>query len=364
MPGGDFVTHYRFYRNHYWGYVAEREVLLMAKLGDICTKESSSIAQNELVNCNGIYPIYGASGLIKNVDFYKQENPYIAVVKDGAGVGRVMSPVYDGKVMPVSFEDEYGTIDVFMLPFLKPANVRRYYPDEEISSYTDTIRVAINNMKIDTANRNVLITHQFVTGALRSESEDISVGGSDNVDASVFNDFDYVALGHIHRPQNIGSETVRYSGTPLKYSFSEASHQKSVTVIELAEKSNVSVQTVALKPQHDLREIKGTYMELTAKSNYEDTNIDDYLHITLTDEDDIPNAIGNLRVIYPNLMKLDYDNKRTRSNMQIDGTEEVESKTPLELFSEFYEKQNNQLMSEDQLRFSQRLIEKIWEDEA
>lgn len=276
-----------------------------------------------------------------------------------------MSPVYNGKVLPISVKDEYGIIDIYMLPFIKPANVRRFYPDEKILSYTDAMKVALKeSIELNSNNRNVLITHQFVTGALRSESEDISVGGSDNIDVSVFDAFDYVALGHIHKPQKIGKETVRYSGTPLKYSFSEVNHEKSVTVLELLEKGNINIDTIPLIPKRDLREVKGTYLEITARSNYEKTNTEDYMHITLTDEEDIPDAIGKLRVIYPNLMKLDYDNMRTRSSDTLIESEDVEKKSPLELFSEFYEKQNNQEMHEDQQRLIEGLIESIWEDRA
>ena len=278
--------------------------------------------------------------------------------------GIYMSPVYCGAVESVVAQDEYGAVNIYLLPFIKPAHVRRYFPEEEIATYTDALQVATQNMHIDTAARNVLITHQFVTGATRSESEEISVGGTDNVDASVFDDFDYVALGHIHGPQHIGRETLRYCGTPLKYSASEAAHQKSVTVVELREKGNVSVRTVPLTPKHDLRKLRGSYMELTARQSYEGTATDDYLYITLTDEEEIPNAIGKLRAIYPNVMALDYDNKRTRQMSHVDAAEAAEQKSPLELFAEFYEKQNRQPMSEEQQHFAQGLIEKIWEGEA
>lgn len=274
------------------------------------------------------------------------------------------SPVYDGTVTRVNLEDEYGTVSVYMLPFIKPAHVRRFFPEEEILSYTDAVAAALSGIPKDSPERKVLITHQFVTGASRSESEEISVGGSDNVDATAFDGFDYVALGHIHGPQNIGAAgTVRYCGTPLKYSFSEAGHEKSVTVAELLEKGNVSVRTVPLTPRHDLRRIRGTYMELTAKSSYEGTRTDDYLQITLTDEEDIPDAVGRLRVIYPNLMKLEYDNRRTRAGMDQELTGTERQQTPLELFAEFYEKQNHQPMSEKQQAFVEELIEKIWEEE-
>ena len=276
-----------------------------------------------------------------------------------------MSPVYDGRIEPVTLQDEYGDVSFYMLPFVKPANVRRFFEDTEITSYTDAMRCVIDSMGIDTGKRNVLITHQFVTGASRTESEEVSVGGTDNVDASVFEGFDYVALGHIHRPQNCGNGRIRYCGTPLKYSFSEAKDKKSVTIVELGSKGEVLYREKELVPRRDLVELKGKYADLTLRSFYEGTTWqEDYTHITLTDEDDIPDAIGKLRTVYKHLMVLDYDNKRTRSGRIIEGDEEVERKSPYELFTEFYELQNNRPVSEDQSGYLRDLIEKIWEDET
>lgn len=282
-------------------------------------------------------------------------------IMDASGVH--MSPVYSGDIAPISLEDKFGTVNVYMLPFIKPAHVRRY-AEEEINSYNEAVKFVISRLNINPANRNVLVTHQFVTGALRSESEEISVGGSDNIDADVFNQFDYVALGHIHSPQISSSNNIRYCGTPLKYSFSEANDQKSVTVVEFLEKGKVSYKTVDLIPLHDLVELKGTYEELTLKAFYENTTWqEDYTHITLTDEEDIPDVIGKLRAVYHRLMKLDYDNKRTRSNTEISGASDIESKSPLELFSDFYKLQNNQPMNPEQFEYMRALIEKTWEGE-
>jgi len=272
-----------------------------------------------------------------------------------------ISPVYSGETQPVTLSDEHGEVKFWLLPFVKPAHVKRYFPDDGIESYTDAIRVAIAHMGVDAASRNVLLTHQFVTGAATCESEEISVGGSDNVDASVLADFDYVALGHIHGPQNIGSSRVRYCGTPLKYSFSEAGHYKSVTVVELGAKGDLNLRTVPLVPRRDLREIRGTFAELTDKAYYSAQTADDYLHITLTDEEDVPEAMGRLRIIYPNLMKLTYDNTRTRTNQIVGSAEDVKCKSPLELFEELYETQNNQSMSAEQRAFALELIESIQE---
>lgn len=273
-----------------------------------------------------------------------------------------MSQVYNGKNDLVELNDKYGKVNFYMLPFVKPSNVRRFFEDEEINTYTDAVRVAVSHMNVNKKARNVIITHQFVTGAQRSEPETIAVGGTDNVDSYVFDDFDYVALGHIHGPQNVGKNTVRYCGTPLKYSFSEISHKKSVTVVEMKEKGNVKVSTVELTPKLDMREIKGTYEELTFKKNYENTNTEDYLHIILTDEEDVADAVAKLRCVYPNLMKLDYDNTRTRNSLALTQAEETEKKSDTELLSEFFEKQNGKPLSDEQLEYAANLFEQIKEE--
>ena len=300
-------------------------------------------------------PVYAISG---NHDSAIRFADHGALVES---TGIHLSPVYDGNVKKYTVNDSEGPVNIYLLPFIKPAVVRNIFPDEEIKDYTDACRVAVEKMDVNTAERNILVAHQFVTGAERCDSEDIMVGGLDNVNASIFDDFDYVALGHIHGKQKIGRETLRYCGTPLKYSFSEKDHKKSVTIVEMGKKGAVTISEVPLVPKHDLREIRGTYEELTLKKNYEGTATDDYIHAVLTDEDDVPDAVGKLRVIYPNLMKLSYDNKRTASQQEITDVEDIEKKSPLELFSEFFEKQNNQEMSDEQRKYVQECIESIWE---
>ena len=270
--------------------------------------------------------------------------------------------VYNGVLAPLTLRDEYGSVDLYLLPFLRPVQVRRFFPESEIVTYTEAMAAVLGAADIDKTHRNVLVTHQFVTGAQTCDSEELSVGGTDNVDVSVFDDFDYVALGHIHGPQKIGRETVRYCGTPLKYSFSEVGHKKSVTVVELAEKGSVAIRTVPLVPKRDMSELRGAYNELMLRENYEGKPFrNDYLRITLTDEEDIPNAVNNLRTVYPYIMRLDYDNRRTRTESHVDGAEQVERKRPLTLFEEFYESQNGQPMSEEQRSFAKQLMERIWE---
>ncbi|SDB21130.1 exonuclease SbcCD subunit D [Eubacterium oxidoreducens] len=281
-------------------------------------------------------------------ELIKESNIYIA-------------PAYDGNAQCFTLGEKDAPINLYLLPFIKPIVMRHLFPEraEEIKDYTDACRLAIEMMQVDEHACNVLVAHQFVTGAWRSESEEISVGGIDNIDASVFEPFDYVALGHIHGPQQVGRASIRYCGTPLKYSFSEVNHKKSVTLVEIIPGKEPKIDEILLSPKHDMREIKGTFEQLMMKENYEGTSTQDYIHAILTDEDEVPNALAKLRVIYPNIMKLTYDNNRTRENKIMKDTVDVEHKSELELFEEFFAMQNNIPMSDKQRELARELIEKL-----
>lgn len=279
------------------------------------------------------------------------------------GGGVYIAPAYNGTVEPVVLNDAFGELAIYMLPFIKPVNVRRYYEDENIESYDDAVRKVVEHMNIDKSKRNILLSHQFVTGALRSDSEEIHVGGSDNISSEIYAPFDYAALGHIHRAQHVGKEHIRYCGTPLKYSFSEINHIKSASLVELREKGRIQIRERELLPLHDMRELKGSYMELTARGFYKDFNTEDYFRIILTDEEDVPDAVGRLRTVYPNLMQIDYDNSRTRREQSIEDIDRAENLSPMELFEQFFEKQNNRKMSEEQVLYMENLISKVWEEE-
>ena len=281
---------------------------------------------------------------------------------EGSGVH--IAPAYRGETEPVVLTDGHGPVYLYLLPFLRPAQVRRWFPEADIRDDSSAVAAAVAAMGADPAARNVLVAHQLVLGAERCESEEVSVGGTEGVDAAVFDSFDYVALGHLHGPQRVGRDTVRYCGTPLKYSFSEVGHRKSVTVVELGEKGSVTVRTVPLTPLREMREVRGSYDQLTFRGFYQDSGLPEcYLRVTLTDEEDIPDAAARLRVIYPYLMRLDYDNSRTRAAGVESGAERVEEKTPLELLEEFYLAQNGQSMGEEQRAFAKGLMEEIWGDE-
>lgn len=280
-------------------------------------------------------------------------------IMDKSGIH--MSPVFDGSIAPVVLNDEYGEFCVYMLPFVKPVTVRRFFAEKVVESYTDAVNAAVDAMNVDYSVRNIIVSHQFVTGALKCDSEEISVGGTDNVDSSAFDGFDYVALGHIHSPQNVGSERIRYCGTPLKYSFSEASHQKSVTVVEIREKGWLNVREVSLTPRRDMRKIRGEFGYICSKECSSEGDVNDYIHVVLTDEEEIPEALGKLRSVYPNIMSIEYDNQRTRSANGTLSAAEAEKKLPIELFEEFYKFSNGADMSDEQHELVESLIEKIWE---
>lgn len=262
-----------------------------------------------------------------------------------------MSRVYNGNLQKIELEDDYGKINVYLLPFIKPATVKNIYKEAEIKDYDDALEYVLSQEKIDETKRNVIVSHQFVTGAMRSESEEVSVGGLDDVSVENYEAFDYVALGHIHRAQQMGRESARYAGTLIKYSFSEEKHNKSMTIVDLKEKGNIEIKEIPVKPLHDLKTIKGKFSKITSEEFYKELKKEDYYRAVLTDEDDILNAIGKLKSIYPNLMSMEYDNTRTRSYSVVDNVETGETKSPLDYFEEFFEKQNGRKMSEKQRNY-------------
>lgn len=279
-----------------------------------------------------------------------------------SGSGVHIAPVYNGHVDPLTLRDAFGPVDFYLLPFIKPAHVRRFYPEDSVETYTDAIACAIGHMPIQADRRNVLVTHQFVAGSQRCDSEEINVGGTDNVDATVFAPFDYVALGHLHGPQQAGAANIRYCGTPLKYSFSELHQRKSVTFIDMQEKGNVQFRTVPLTPLRDLMELRGDYLTLTSRAYYEKLDTSAYMHIILTDEEDVVDAAARLRTVYPNLMKIDYDNARTRTSADLTTGADVE-RAPIDLFNDFYQQQNGQPMSDVQQAYVTQLLDRLQEVE-
>lgn len=272
-----------------------------------------------------------------------------------------LSPIYSGRIEPVTVKDKFGEVNVYMLPFIKPFHVKNAFPEkaDEINTYTDAVRIAVENMNVDTSKRNIIISHQFVTGAERSDSE-VSVGGTDNVDYCVYDPFDYAALGHIHSPQKIaGLEHIRYCGTPLKYSFSEKK-DKCVTVVEMSEKgSPVTVREIPLKPLRDMRIIKGLFEELCRDS----LSSEDYICAVLTDNYEVENAMGKLRTVYPNIMELRYSkNESSNKNNSITDVD-VEKKNSLELFGDFFKLKQGRELNDEEKAYMEKLISEIEEEE-
>ena len=273
--------------------------------------------------------------------------------------GLYIQTTYNGKIRKVELDEK---INIYMLPFIKPIEVKQYFENEKIETYNDAIKHIIENEKLDKTKINILMAHQFVTSGTTNpetcESETINVGGLDNVDASNFSEFDYVALGHIHGPQKIGEEKIRYSGTMLKYSFSEVNHHKSVVIIEI-KNGKVDFKLEPLIPLRDMRKIQGPIEELVKKENYEGTNQQDYIKAIITNEEAIYDAIGQIRKIYPNTLSLDILNSKSyNSDMNIENFEKIKEKSEFELFNDFYEFQNSVRLDEEQSEIIKKVIEK------
>lgn len=245
---------------------------------------------------------------------------------------------FDGHLQSYTLEDAYGPVQIHLLPFLKPVHVRRCFPEAEIQSYAEAVETVLRQTELDPAARHVLLAHQFITGAEPCESEQLFIGGLDQIPASVFDGFDYVALGHLHGPQRVGRDTLRYSGSPLKYSFSEEAHNKSVAIVELREKGTVTVTLEPLQQPHEMRQLRGGLEELLAMPYCED-----YVRLTLTDEEVRPDARVSLLTVFPNMMRFGVENSKTKVDLEVQGIRTVENRTPLELFADFYAYQNNQV---------------------
>ncbi|MDR2538920.1 MAG: exonuclease SbcCD subunit D [Bifidobacteriaceae bacterium] len=269
---------------------------------------------------------------------------------------------YQGKLDPVTITDDNGELYIWMLPYLKPSLVKRHFPDKAINTYTEALRTVLSGINLDSSKRNILVAHQFVTGATTSESEEIYIGGSENVDGSLFDTFDYVALGHLHRPQYIGRETLRYSGSPLKYSFSEANDKKSVTVVEMGDKGDISISTLPLTPAHEMQVIKGTYSELMSRDFQRTLDTDNYVRVVLTDEYEEPDARRKMEIVYKNLMSLEYDNKRTQATTEFTTVDATERKTPTEYFADFFQMQNGQPPTGEQSQYVAQVFAQIFEE--
>lgn len=279
--------------------------------------------------------------------------------------GLYIESKYNGDLRKVELQDEYGKLYIYMLPFVKPIEVKQFFEDDLENNYNVAINKIISKEKINVEERNIILVHQFVTAGMvepeRTESEVLSLGGIENVDVSNFNDFDYVAIGHVHRPQKIGRNTARYAGTMLKYSFSEINHNKTIPIIELKDKGDININLVQLNPLRDMREIKGPIEELIKQENYECGNTNDYIKAVITNEEPVYDAIGQIRRIYPNTLKLEIRNSKTISNVEEQNInlENVKKKTELELFADFYKAQNNADLDEKRTEIIKNIISEV-----
>lgn len=281
--------------------------------------------------------------------------------------GIYIEGIFNGNLRCETINDKDGKLNIYMLPFIKPVEIKRFYPDEIIDTYEDAIKCILKHSSINKNESNIIMVHQFVTSlgedVIRSDSESISLGGIDNIDVTLFKDFDYVAMGHIHGPQKVGRETVRYSGSPLKYSFSEVNQKKSVCIIEFDSKENINISKIPLIPIRDMRVIKGPFDKLISKEIVNLENKNDYLDVVLTDDDYIINAIGKLRKFYPNILKLEYENKISSNDVSDNIDIDKSNMSPIDLFSEFYKMQNGIELPAKKKKIIEEVIKEV-SDEA
>lgn len=272
--------------------------------------------------------------------------------------GLYIQTSYDGKIKCIELSNN---INIYMLPFVKTIEIKQYFEDEKINTYNEAMKAIMDNENIDTEKINILMAHQFVTAGNNNpetcESETGSVGGVDNVDASNFEKFDYVALGHIHGPQRIGKDTIRYAGTMLKYSFSEVSHNKSTVLLDIKGKNKIEYKLIPLKPLRDMRVIKGPIEELLKEENFKGTNTQDYIKAIITNDEAIYDAIGQIRRVYPNTLSLEIHNiKSSIQDLELENMENLKMKDELEVFDDFYEFQNGVRLGEEQKEIMKEII--------
>lgn len=265
----------------------------------------------------------------------------------------------------VVLEDEYGKVNFYMMPFTKPGYIRGLVEEGTVPDYNNAIKIIIERENIDYSQRNVLLAHQFFVSKDKepdksdSELSYISVGGLDSVDIQWVRDFDYVALGHIHKSQSIGENHIRYSGTPYKYSVSEAEHKKGITMITLGEKGCQNVyKSIPLKAEKDVRRISGELKEVLAMST--EDNRKDYVSITLTNEESINNPREILQEKYDNILEIKIENTRTRNQLRETGDLD-RVLDPLEAFKVFYQEINGQPLSEEEEKIMTDVIDSVKE---
>ena len=266
-----------------------------------------------------------------------------------------ISTKYEGKLNKQILKKGNEEVDIYLLPFVKASQVRHYLPKAKIETYDDAVRAIIDSADIDPVRCNVIVAHQFVMGKSEdpalSGSESLgtrSVGTVEKIGYDCFDLFDYAALGHIHSPQQVGRKEVRYSGSPLKYSLSEVNNEKSVSLITVNGKGKVEIELVPLKPMRNMRHLKGKMKDLLDKSNV--TAPQDFIYATLTDEEFINDAMGIFQQVYPNTVKIDYDNSHTREVEQVDISKIAENRSFADLISDFYRQMYSCEISDEEMQ--------------
>lgn len=338
--------------------VRDRQCDAVLIAGDVYDRPQPSVDAMQLFDrfltglCEANVPSYIISG---NHDAAGRIS-YFSGLLEKSGVH--MPAEFSGRLQSIPVPD--SRIVIHLLPFIRPMDVRRHYPDEEIHTYEDAVRLVLHHSPLDKECVNILLSHQFITGAATCESEEFAIGGLDNINAEVFADFDYVALGHLHQPQRCQRDTIRYAGSPLKYSLSEEHQRKSFLLVDVRGKDDIAFEQIPVQLPHDVRTVQGTFDALQNTPYTED-----YVRVVLTDEFVPPDARITLRSTFPNMVKFNVENSKTSTETDVAAFESFQDKSPLELFSDFFAFQNNDVRpSEEQLAIVRRIFTELEEEQV
>lgn len=338
--------------------VSEQQCEAVLIAGDVYDKASPSVEAMQLFDsfltalCEMEIPVYIISG---NHDAAGRIS-YFSGLLEKSGV--YVSAAFDGTLQ--SMETPDGTAVIHLLPFLRPADVRKWYPDEPIATYEDAVRAVFSHSSVDKSRINILLCHQFITGGAVCDSEQFAIGGLDNINADAFADFDYVALGHLHQPQVCSRNTIRYAGSPLKYSLSEEHQKKSFLIVDAKAKDDISFTQIPVALPHDVRTVRGCFEELLNCAVTQD-----YVRVVVTDENVPPDARITLRCTYPNMVKFAVENSKTSEEISVLAESSIEDRTPLELFAEFFAQQNNNVPpTPEQMALVRRIFTELEESET
>ncbi len=345
--------------------IAEKNIDAVVIAGDVYDRSMPSLHAVQLLN--GFLSTLAAMKVpVLMISGNHDSAERLSFLSDVLGISGIhIAGEYTVGTAPVSLEDEHGKVNFYLLPFFRPGVIRSQVEGARIETYDDAVRVAVEHMNVNNDERNVLLAHHFVCAGgsmpMQSDSEMPFIGGLELVDAANFDAFDYVALGHLHQPQKVGRAAVRYAGSPIKYSLSEAHSPKSYVIVELGEKGDVKIEQVPIRLSVDLRSLRGTLKEIMSLPASDADG--DFIAVQLTDIEPVYDAMQTLRTRYPRVISVRRERDMVASSvrgMNIDAVRELD---PLTLFEKFYESRTKSELTENEKNDIIQALNEIREEE-